>query len=49
MSHSPVKGGEYESFVCNAPFFTKRITIIDAKTWFEHGAGGYVITQAELV
>lgn len=43
------EGGEYESFVCNAPFFTKRITIIDAKTWFEHGAGGYVITQAELV
>lgn len=43
------EGGEYESFVCNAPFFTKRITIIDAKIWFEHGAGGYVITQAELV
>lgn len=43
------EGGEYESFVCNAPFFTKSITIMDAKTWFEHGAGGYVITRAELV
>jgi len=43
------EGGEYESFVCNAPFFKKRITIMDAETWFLHGAGGYVITQAELV
>ncbi|MCA1915418.1 diphthine--ammonia ligase [Methanospirillum hungatei] len=43
------EGGEYESFVCNAPFFTKKITIMDAKTWFLHGAGGYVITRAELV
>ncbi|OQA60481.1 MAG: ATP-binding region [Euryarchaeota archaeon ADurb.Bin294] len=43
------EGGEYESFVCNAPFFKKRITIMDAETWFLHGAGGYVITQTELV
>lgn len=43
------EGGEYESFVCSAPFFQKRIRIVDAETWFEHGAGGYVITRAELV
>lgn len=43
------EGGEYESFVCNAPFFSKKIVIIDAKTWFKHWTGGYVITRAELV
>ncbi|MDD3573940.1 MAG: diphthine--ammonia ligase [Methanospirillum sp.] len=42
------EGGEYESFVCNAPFFKKKINIIETKTWFEHGAGGYLITRAEL-
>ncbi len=42
------EGGEYESFVCYAPFFTKRITIHEAHTWFNHGAGGYVITRAGL-
>ncbi len=42
------EGGEYESFVCNAPFFHKKIAIRKASSWFLHGAGGYVITKAEL-
>ena len=43
------EGGEYESFVCYAPFFHKRIAVLDAESRFDHGAGNYVITRAVLV
>jgi len=43
------EGGEYESFVCSAPFFQKRIHILDAEARFDHGAGSFLITRAELV
>lgn len=43
------EGGEYESFVCNAPFFKHRIVIEEADTIFQHGAGNYRITRAGLI
>lgn len=42
------EGGEYESFVCNAPFFRKRIIIEEAETIFQHGSGHYRIIRAGL-
>lgn len=43
------EGGEYESFVCYAPFFHKRIEILEAEAKFAYGSGGYVISRAQLV
>ena len=43
------EGGEYESFVLNAPFFKKRIIIEKAEILFKHGAGNYRIISAGLV
>ena len=42
------EGGEYESFVCDAPFFHKRIKIGDSVTHFSHGSGIFTINRAEL-
>lgn len=42
------EGGEYESFVCNAPFFKQRIVIEEAEAIFDHGAGYYRINEAGL-
>jgi diphthine-ammonia ligase len=42
------EGGEYESFVCNAPFFNKKIVIVDAKTEYNHGSGKFTIIRAIL-
>lgn len=43
------EGGEYESFVCYAPFFKQRIIIKDADKIFEHGAGYYHVKEAGLI
>jgi ABC transporter with metal-binding/Fe-S-binding domain ATP-binding protein len=42
------EGGEYESFVCNAPFFHKKIVVEDAVKDFCYGSGRYTITRASL-
>ncbi|MDD1709924.1 MAG: diphthine--ammonia ligase [Methanoregulaceae archaeon] len=43
------EGGEYETFVLDAPFFTKRIEIIEASTDYQNYRGFYRIIRARLV
>jgi len=42
------EGGEYESFVLNAPFFTKRITIRESEKSWEKTSGTFKILRAEM-
>lgn len=42
------EGGEYESFVCNAPFFHRKIVVDAADTHFNQGRGWYAITRAHI-
>lgn len=43
------EGGEYESLVLDAPWFNKRIEIIDAETSWDGVSGRYNIREARLV
>ncbi|MCS7119816.1 MAG: TIGR00289 family protein [Nitrososphaerota archaeon] len=43
------EGGEYETFVTDAPFFNKRIRILEAETFWKGCAGSLMIKQATLV
>ncbi len=43
------EGGEYETFVTNAPFFKKRINIKEGKTLWYGNRGTFEIKKAELV
>jgi ABC transporter with metal-binding/Fe-S-binding domain ATP-binding protein len=43
------EGGEYETFVADAPFFTRRIEIIGATKEYANYRGVYRITEARLV
>ena len=43
------EGGEYESLVLDAPFFKKRIEIVEAETSYENGSGVLVVKEAKLV
>lgn len=43
------EGGEYETFVADAPFFTKRIEVVQAETGYRNFRGIYRITDARLV
>lgn len=43
------EGGEYESLVLDAPFFKKRIQIVEAETSYENGSGVLVVKEAKLV
>ncbi len=43
------EGGEYETFVADAPFFSKRIEVVAAETAYRNYHGIYRITQARLV
>ena len=43
------EGGEYESFVCDAPFFHKRILLRSHETRYKNHNGRFLITGAELV
>jgi ABC transporter with metal-binding/Fe-S-binding domain ATP-binding protein len=43
------EGGEAESFVLDAPLFTKRIEIIKARTEMSGSVGKYTIEEAKLV
>jgi ABC transporter with metal-binding/Fe-S-binding domain ATP-binding protein len=42
------EGGEYESFVLNAPLFKKRIRVISADRIWKSQSGHYIIAKAEL-
>ena len=43
------EGGEYETFVLDAPFFRKRIVLLDAHSEYQNYRGIYRITDARLV
>ena len=43
------EGGEYESFVCDAPFFKKRIVVTEYEILFSHGSGSYSVINAECI
>ena len=43
------EGGEYESFVCDAPFFQRNIQITSAETEYQNHNGRYYIRDARLV
>ncbi|OPZ44921.1 MAG: ATP-binding region [Euryarchaeota archaeon ADurb.BinA087] len=43
------EGGEYETFVLDAPFFRKRIEIMEASSEYHNYRGFYRITRARLV
>lgn len=42
------EGGEYETLVLDAPFFKKRIKLIEAERIWENQGGHFLITKAEL-
>jgi diphthine-ammonia ligase len=42
------EGGEYESFVCDAPFFTRHIKIVGSEMVYKNHNGRFLITSAEL-
>ena len=43
------EGGEYESLVLDAPFFKKRIEIVQSEATYENSSGILVIKEAKLV
>jgi predicted ATP pyrophosphatase (TIGR00289 family) len=42
------EGGEYETLVLDAPFFKKRIKIIEAEKVWKNQSGSFLITKAKL-
>jgi len=42
------EGGEYETLVLDAPFFRKRIKILEAEKVWKNQSGYYLITKAKL-
>lgn len=42
------EGGEYESFVCDAPFFKKRIVVTGSEIVYKNYNGRFLITGADL-
>ncbi|MGB9714616.1 MAG: TIGR00289 family protein [Candidatus Bathyarchaeales archaeon] len=42
------EGGEYETFVVDAPFFKKRIRIVEAEKFWKDQSGYFLIRKAEL-
>ena len=43
------EGGEYETLVLDAPFFRKRIKIVEAEEVWENQSGYFLVTEAKLV
>jgi diphthine-ammonia ligase len=43
------EGGEYETFVVDAPFFTKKIEVQESSTQYRNYRGFYRILRARLV
>jgi diphthine-ammonia ligase len=43
------EGGEYESLVLDAPFYKKRIEIVEAETNYENNSGVLFVKEAKLV
>lgn len=46
--HPMGEGGEYETLVLDAPFFSKRIDVISASSTWERDSGTYVVDDAQL-
>jgi diphthine-ammonia ligase len=42
------EGGEYETYILDAPFFRKRIVVQESESEFRHDRGVYRITRAAL-
>jgi uncharacterized protein (TIGR00290 family) len=42
------EGGEYETLVLDAPFFRKRLRIIEAEKVWKGQSGYFLVTKAEL-
>jgi diphthamide synthase (EF-2-diphthine--ammonia ligase) len=42
------EGGEYETLVLDAPFFKRRIRIIEAEKVWKGQSGYYLVSKAEL-
>ena len=42
------EGGEYESLVCDAPFFSRRIRIEGHETFYKNHNGRFLVTSAHL-
>ncbi|MDI6691181.1 MAG: TIGR00289 family protein, partial [Candidatus Bathyarchaeota archaeon] len=42
------EGGEYETLVLDAPFFKKRIRIVEAEKVWKNQSGYLLVTKAEL-
>lgn len=42
------EGGEFETFVLDAPLFERKIKVLDAKAYWQGQAGRYTIEKAEL-
>jgi diphthamide synthase (EF-2-diphthine--ammonia ligase) len=43
------EGGEYESFVCDAPFFRKKIQVVSSEIEYKNHNGRFLIRDARLV
>jgi diphthine-ammonia ligase len=43
------EGGEYETLVLDAPFFKKRIQIVQSRTTYEEHSGVLVVKEAKLI
>lgn len=43
------EGGEFETFVLDAPLFERKIKVLDAKSYWQGQAGRYTIEKAELI
>jgi diphthamide synthase (EF-2-diphthine--ammonia ligase) len=43
------EGGEFETLVLDAPFYTKRIEIVDADILWDGQSGVYKVKEAVLV
>jgi len=42
------EGGEYETLVLNAPFYKKRITVVEAEKVWKNQSGYFLVTKAML-
>lgn len=42
------EGGEYETLVLDAPFFTRRIRIVEAENVWKNQSGYFLVTKAKL-
>jgi len=46
--HPMGEGGEYETLVLDAPFFSKRLKVVNAHATWERDSGAYIVDEATL-